>query len=239
MGRTASRAQRSQGTTGKSKRRNPAHLTELASRALLVTRDAIANVRDLIENGSALAMLEVRRCEKELDEIERAIDDRIVTAISGVSEPAVRSLLVSLRVITDLERVADLCLIGAERFHQFYPRPKAPVRRLLVSMTTWLQTMLAELERGFEENDPSYARSVIHGDEELDRMRRKMLSEIILPAKEQELTQTINLLIMVQVFERAGDHLKNVAEELFYLVEGRSLRHLSARKRQEELSRFA
>jgi phosphate uptake regulator len=33
------------------------------------------------------------------------------------------------------------------------------------------------------------------------------------------------LLLMAQAFERAGDHAKNLGEELFHLVEGRSLRH--------------
>jgi phosphate uptake regulator len=35
----------------------------------------------------------------------------------------------------------------------------------------------------------------------------------------------VNLLFVAQAFERAGDHAKNLGEELFHLVEGRSLRH--------------
>jgi phosphate uptake regulator len=34
-----------------------------------------------------------------------------------------------------------------------------------------------------------------------------------------------NLLFIAQAFERAGDHAKNLAEEVFHLVEGRSVRH--------------
>ena len=36
---------------------------------------------------------------------------------------------------------------------------------------------------------------------------------------------TTTVLLMAQAFERAGDHAKNLGEELFHLVEGRSLRH--------------
>jgi len=42
-----------------------------------------------------------------------------------------------------------------------------------------------------------------------------------------------NLLLVAQAFERAGDHAKNLAEELLHLVEGRSVRHESKRRRPE------
>jgi phosphate uptake regulator len=38
--------------------------------------------------------------------------------------------------------------------------------------------------------------------------------------------EVTNLLFMVQAFERAGDHTKNLAEELFHLVQGHSVRHV-------------
>jgi phosphate uptake regulator len=41
------------------------------------------------------------------------------------------------------------------------------------------------------------------------------------------------MLLMAQAFERAGDHTKNLAEEVFHLVEGRSVRHELKRRQPE------
>jgi phosphate uptake regulator len=52
-------------------------------------------------------------------------------------------------------------------------------------------------------------------------------------ARSREVT---NLLFMAQAFERAGDHTKNLAEELFHLIEGRSIRHVKKARQTEVLS---
>ena len=46
-----------------------------------------------------------------------------------------------------------------------------------------------------------------------------------LESKDRRRDYSTNLLLMAQAFERAGDHAKNLGEELFHLVEGRSMRH--------------
>jgi phosphate uptake regulator len=45
------------------------------------------------------------------------------------------------------------------------------------------------------------------------------------------------LLLMAQAFERAGDHTKNLGEELFHLVQGRSMRHEPKRPGRKNASR--
>jgi phosphate transport system protein len=42
-----------------------------------------------------------------------------------------------------------------------------------------------------------------------------------------------NLLLIAQAFERAGDHARNLAEEVLHLVEGRSVRHELKRRKAE------
>ncbi len=213
-----------------------ARLADVASRALLITRDAVANVRDLVENATALALMEVKRCEKELDDIEREIDDQVLSAMGRTTKGQARSLLVSLHVISDLERVGDLMLIAAYRFHDFHPRPPAEVRNLLIKVTRSLQVMLENLQRGFKEMDPRYVSGVLRNDRDIDQIQRNLITRLLRSGEEEELANALNLLVIIQVFERAGDHLKNVAEELFFLVEARSLRHLTTREREAELA---
>ena len=83
-------------------------LTDLVLRACGVARDAVFNVRDFLTNNSRMAFLAIKDCEKELDQIERRIDERMPGAISRVGESKARQLLACLKFITDLERIGDL-----------------------------------------------------------------------------------------------------------------------------------
>ncbi len=49
-------------------------LTPLVRKACLIARDAVFNVKDLLENSSRIAFPAIRDCERELDKIEREID---------------------------------------------------------------------------------------------------------------------------------------------------------------------
>ena len=54
-----------------------------------------------------MAFLAIKDCEKELDLIERQIDERLPAAITRVNEARARQLLSSLKSTTDLERIGD------------------------------------------------------------------------------------------------------------------------------------
>jgi len=67
-------------------------LARLALKACLIARDAAFNVRDLLTN-LAHGFLAIKDCEKELDLIERQIDERLPAAITKVSEAVHGQLL--------------------------------------------------------------------------------------------------------------------------------------------------
>ena len=62
-----------------------------------------------------MAFLAIKDCEKELDLIERQIDERLPAAITRVNEARARQLLSSLKSTTDLERIGDLVMSVAMR----------------------------------------------------------------------------------------------------------------------------
>jgi uncharacterized protein Yka (UPF0111/DUF47 family) len=93
-------------------------LTGLVLQACLVAKDAAFNLRDFIENSSNMAFLAVKDCEKELDRMERRIDEEITSAITEVSESEARQLLACLKFIIDLERIGDLTWTVAQRLQR-------------------------------------------------------------------------------------------------------------------------
>src|SRR5260370_23625119 len=88
-------------------------LSSLVLKACLIARDSVFNLRDFLTSGSRMAFLAIKDCEKELDQIERHIDEELPGAISRVGEAKARQLLACLKFITDLERIGDLAFSAA------------------------------------------------------------------------------------------------------------------------------
>ena len=90
-------------------------LTALIREACLIARDSANNLYEFVQDSSKMAFLAVKDCEKELDRIERTVDEKITQAITEVTENEARELLACLKFIIDLERIGDLLWSAAKR----------------------------------------------------------------------------------------------------------------------------
>jgi phosphate transport system protein len=199
-------------------------MTGLVEQSCLVAKDAAFNLRDFIENSSNMAFIAVKDCEKELDRMERKIDDGITTAITQVSEVEARELLACLKFIIDLERIGDLTWSVTQRLQRLTGRLQKEDRRDLIAMADTLEKMLENIYRGFTQRNLDSANWVMKTDSQIDHVCHAVFRRH-LENKEHSFDYSTHLLLMAQAFERAGDHAKNLGEELFHLVEGRSMRH--------------
>jgi len=200
-------------------------LVSLALKACLVARDAAFNVRDLLTHSSRMAFLAIKDCEKELDLIERQIDERLPAAITRVNEHRARQLLSSLKSTTDLERIGDLVMSVALRVQARTTKIAAFDIRQLVEMSAILREMLDLIHRGFSTLDLECARKVLQMDKEIDRLCHVLFQTHLAESVSQGNPSSFDVLLMAQALERAGDHTTNLAEDLYSLIEGRSLRH--------------
>jgi len=203
-------------------------LTELAQRGCLIAKDAAFNVKDYIANSSSIAFVAVKQCERELDEMERRIDDEIPRAITEVTESEARQLLACLKFIIDLERIGDLLWSIAQRIQQLSVRMPTADGRSLLGMADSLQGMLEKIHNAFAGHDLALAESVLRTDPEIDRACHAVFCRHLENSRRS--VDSTNILLMAQAFERAGDHTKNLAEEVFHLVQGHSLRHKTRRR---------
>lgn len=203
----------------------PDDLAALALKACLIARDAAFNVRDLLTHSSRMAFLAIKDCEKELDLIERQIDERLPEAITRVNESRARQLLSSLKSTTDLERIGDLVMSVALRVQGRSARIPTADTRQLVEMSSVLRDMLDLVHQGFSSLNLDCARKVLQMDKEIDRICHDLFQKHLAETVAQGDTSHFEILLMAQALERAGDHATNLAEDLYSLIEGRSLRH--------------
>jgi phosphate transport system protein len=208
----------------------PDDLARLALKACLIARDAAFNVRDLVTNNSRMAFLAIKDCEKELDLIERQIDERLPEAITRVNEARARQLLSSLKSTTDLERIGDLVMSVAMRVQARTSKIPAADVRGLAEMSAVLREMLDLVHHGFSTLDLECARRVLQMDKEIDRVCHGLFQKHLAETVAQGEPTGFDVLLMAQALERAGDHTTNLAEDLYSLIEGRSLRHMPKKK---------
>src|SRR5579864_489087 len=200
-------------------------LMRMALKACLIARDATFNIQDLLTNSSRMAYLAIRDCEKELDQIERQIDEQLPGAITRVNERKARQLLACLKCITDLERIGDLVMSVAHRVQARSGQIPGSDVRYLVQMSVVLRDMLEDIHRGFVSLDVENARKVLRMDAELDRICHAMFQRHLADNTRAKDSLGFDVLLMAQALDRCGDHTKNLAEELYGLIEGHTLRH--------------
>jgi len=205
-------------------------LSRLALRGCLVAIDSAFNIQEYLQNSSHMAFLAIKDCEKELDRMERQIDEELPTAITEVTEPEARELLACLKFITDLERIGDLILWVAHRVQELPVKLPQKDTEQLIAMAGIVHNMLKQVQQGFEERDFDRARSVLRVDSDIDHIYRSLFRRHFQKTPEKQIQRSTDVLLMAQALERAGDHAKNLAEELFHLIEGHSMRHLPKKK---------
>jgi phosphate transport system protein len=92
-------------------------------------------------------------------------------------------------------------------------------------MAEVLEKMLEAVHRSFLSRDLEPANWVLQTDSQIDQVCRSVFRRHIESRERHRRDYSTTVLLMAQAFERAGDHAKNLGEELFHLVQGKTLRH--------------
>jgi phosphate transport system protein len=192
---------------------------EIASEAAAIAAEGIAT-------GSLSRLNAIRQCEKELDAIDLEVDSGVTATITRVPEGETRQLLACMKVMIGLERIGDLLLSFATSAQASGGRLDSEDARDLTRMATVLEKMLADVGQSFSQRDAKKAIDVLGADAEMDRLRNLIFLRHIENPENAIHHFSLQVIFMTQSLERAGDHAKNMAEEVWHFVSGRSIRHL-------------
>jgi phosphate transport system protein len=200
-------------------------LSRLVRRAYEVALTASHSASDLTL-GAHGGLAKIAGCERELDDLDREMDESVAAEIAHASLEQVRERLACLKCMIDLERVGDLLLSFATRADTLRLRMDMQDSRDLNDMLTVLSKMLTHTESAFSNQDHSRALDVLRMDREIDRLQNLIVMRHLEPEHSFGGSDSVHVITMAQVIERAGDHVKNTAEEVCHLVSGHTVRHL-------------
>jgi len=201
-------------------------LLQCTVRGCEVAKESAAVVTAILASGSHERYRDVRTFEEELDSIDREINEGVTSTITRVSATEARELLACLKFIIELERIGDLLLNVANRIIAVHARLEPQDSVDMARMASILAAMLGDVQQAFTERDLKRAIRVLQADAELDRLRNLVLVRHIENPEHEPVRESFHLVFMCQTLERAGDHVKNLAEEICHLVSGKSIRHV-------------
>jgi phosphate transport system protein len=135
-------------------------------------------------------------------------------------------LLACMKVMIGLERIGDLLLSFANSAQSAGARLSPQDMRDLTQMATLLEKMLTDVGDAFSGRDVKKALDALRADAEMDRLRNLIFMRHIENPENIPRQASLQVIFMTQSLERAGDHVKNLAEEVCHFVSGRTVRHV-------------
>ena len=213
----------------------------------------LANLRNLVLEMGGLVEEQIKRAIQALDDEDITAAREVISRdqiINGlqvkadedcVSIIALRQplgsdlrLIMSLsKIVTDLERIGDeaekIARMTVKTYDGISSPPSAKLLRDVVPMAKLAQDMLHGCLDALARLDVEKAVEVAQGDDELDQEFQSALRRLITYMMEDPRTigHAINVIFIVKALERIGDHSKNIAEYIIYLVKGKDVRHVS------------
>lgn len=202
------------------------HLVARTVHACDVAKQAAAAAAEGIATGSSPLLNSIRMREKELDELDMEIDAGVTQAITQVTETEARELLACMKIMIGVERIGDLLLSFANSAQAAGARIDPQDMRDLTHMATMLEKMLGDVGEAFSARDVKEAVAVLRADAEMDRIRNLIFLRHIENPENLPRQESLQVIFMTQSLERAGDHAKNLAEEVCHFVSGHTVRHV-------------
>jgi phosphate transport system protein len=166
--------------------------------------------------------------DDEVDELQRQIEEKIIITIARRQPMAVdlRELVGTLRIAIDLERIGDLAENVAKRvalINEIYP-----INDVMLQLHRMVQLVIDQLTRvleSYQQRNAQEAMAVWQKDKEIDALNNSLLRELLTYMMEnpRNISLCTHLLFCAKNIERMGDHITNIAESVYYIVQGHPL----------------
>ena len=193
-----------------------------------LTEKQIADAVDALSRRNPEQAQQIVKADLGIDALQREIEAKAVLTIARRQPMAVdlRELLGALRLCSDLERIGDLAKNIAKRVLVLdVELHSSRVIRGVQHMGTLVLAQLKQVLDSYVGRDLEKALAVWNGDEQIDAMCTSIFRELLTYMMEdpRNITPCIHLMFCAKNIERMGDHATNIAETVYYMIEGRSM----------------
>jgi phosphate transport system protein len=206
------------------------HLTEdLLSMAYQVEEQLATSITALKERNPALARLVLDR-EAEINQFENKIDSTGIEILARFQPLAsdLRLIVMALKIGSDLERIGDHAVNIAHRALFLAGQPQLKPLIDIPLMAQKAGQMLKGAVDAFTRRDAAACRAILAEDKVIDELRSQIFRELLtyMAADLTAIERAMQLILVAKDLERVADLATNVAEDVIFLVEGQSVKHV-------------
>lgn len=196
---------------------------ELLKMGSLVEEAIYLSVKSLVERDVKLAEKVIMQ-DDLLDQMELKIEEKCLQ-LMALQQPMakdLRRLGTMLKIVTDLERMADHAVDIAKATiklqHEPYPKPLIDIPK----MASIVQEMVHASIEAYIRQDEAMAYQTAKKDDEVDALFKLIFNELVdvMTNDRSKTTEGTQLLMVAQFLERIGDHATNLNEWVIYMVTG-------------------
>ncbi len=207
---------------------------DLQGLARMVTEMGGLAEKQVVEAIGALARLDTALAARvvaedaKIDTLQHKIEERAVLVLARRQPMAVdlREIIAALRICNDLERIGDLAKNIAKRVNALAGGFQlANLMRGIERMADLVLTQLKDVLDSYARRDSAKAIAVWRGDDQVDAFNNSLFRELLTYMLEEprNIGVCIHLVFCVKNIERIGDHATNIAETVYYMIEGQQL----------------
>ncbi len=166
--------------------------------------------------------------DREIDRLRAEVEDGAVAVIARRQPMAndLRQVVAAFKIAGELERIGDLSKNIARRVITLaQEKPPKPLKKNLKRMGKLVISQLMEVMDAYANRDAAKARAVWLRDEEVDEAYSSLFRELLTYMMEDPRTIGLitHLLFGARNLERIGDHITNIAENIYYVSTGQRL----------------
>jgi len=186
-----------------------------------------------LKNGDKSLMKQVFDLSYQVNSLETEIDWKCNLVLAKRQPEAVdlRTILTVLKITTDLERMGDQAEAIARRVEMLFHQGKLnmPPSVDISHCAIMALSMADNAMEAFARSDVSTATQVIREDinvnERYDFITRSLIGRML--EDPRTISTGLHYLLIVKAIERIGDHAKNIAKYVIFMVKGHEVRHSS------------
>ncbi|HJA26293.1 MAG TPA: phosphate signaling complex protein PhoU [Candidatus Fournierella merdigallinarum] len=185
---------------------------------------AIGRTQRALEQLDAPLARAVIAGDDEFDRMERDIEQECLTLVVTQSPVAGdwRRIASIMRMIADLERIADHCSDIGEYVEKLAGKQRVEHIPYLAEMFALMQRMVQDTVQAYVDLDVEKARLVIARDDEQDDYFEEVCQELCqrMAQSPGTISQYVDYLMIAKYLERMSDHATNLAQWIEYIVKG-------------------
>lgn len=159
-----------------------------------------------------------------IDDVQHDLDARTINLMARQQPVAsdLRTLVTSLRMSADLERMGDLADHVAKQARMRYPNSAVPAELIptITAMGSVAEKLIDKLSSVMEHRDTVRALEIENDDDEMDKLHRDLISVLLSKDWNYGVETAIDMTLLGRYYERFADHAVSIARRVYFSVTG-------------------